>query len=240
MFGPAPGPASAPAPGPAPLPPATDVITNFDKTIRHLPEQGYDERSHKDWVQHQDFDTALGDWQRERPRRRGEIHDGDSTTRACREHPEYLWCNLYLRDRQRRNRGPRVVHKTVKVVKEVEAVSSGGGGGERVVERVARQQHETAEEEARKKLYGMEKGMHETGDQAGDATDQMSSVLPYGMWPSQKQIDNREDDKKDMSKEYGGDYPPGMVSKKGGPSPHDPVDFYARMAPTHKSLTDLW
>jgi len=226
LFGPAPGP--APAPGSGSLPPATDVITNFDKTIRQLPEQGYDERSQKDWVQHKDFDTALGDWQSERPRRRGEMNDGDSTTRACEEHPEYLWCNLYLKDRNRRNKGPRVVHQVVKVTKEVAA----GGGGERVAERVARQQHDT-EQEVKNKLKGMDKGLDETDNQALEVTDQMSGVLPPGMWPSEKQANKSAKDKEELSKEHGGDFPPGMVSKEGGPTPHDPVAFHAR------SMTDL-
>lgn len=233
LSGPAPGPSAAPAPGPGSLPPATDVITNFDKKIRRLPEQGYDERSQKDWVQHQDFDTALGDWQRERPRRQGEIHDGDSTIRACEEHPEYLWCNLYLRDHNKRNRGPKVVHQVVKVYKDA-APSS------RAADRVAHRQHETVEREAQEKLHGMEKGLHNTGDQAGDATDQMSGVLPDGMWPSRKEIDKREDDKSDHAKEHGGDFPPGMVSKPGGPSPYDPVSFHAQPVPAHNSLTGMW
>lgn len=237
LSGPAPGPAGAPAPGPVPLPPATDVITNFDKKVRRLPEQGYDERSHKDWVQHQDFDTALGDWQAERPRRQGEIHDGDSTTRACKEHPEYLWCNLYLRDRNRRGRGPKVVHQVVKVYKEAEGSSSASS---RAVERAAHRQHETVERETQEKLKGMEKGFKETENQAGDATDQMSNVLPYGMWPSKKQIEKRQDDKSDHAKEHGGDFPPGMVSKPGGPTPYDPVSFHARPTPTHSSLSDMW
>jgi len=231
LSGPAPGP--APAPGPSSLPPATDVVTNFDKKIRHLPEQGYDERSQQDWVQHQDFDTALGDWQRERPRRSGEKEDGDSTTRACEEHPEYLWCNLYLRDRNKRHKGPKVVHQVVKVYKE-------SSGTSRAVERVAQRQHDAATQEAKQKLQGMEKGAHETGEQAGEVTDRMSGVLPKGMWPSRKQMDKREDDKKDLSQEHGGDFPPGMVSKEGGPSPHDPVAFHAQPAPAHSSMTNLW
>lgn len=237
LSGPAPGPSAAPAPGPVPLPPATDVVTNFDKKVRRLPEQGYDERSHKDWVQHQDFDTALGDWQRERPRRQGEVHDGDSTTRACEEHPEYLWCNLYLRDRNKRKRGPKVVHQVVKVYKKAETSSS---AGTRAAERAVQRQHETVEREAQEKLQGMDKGFKNTEEQAGETTDQMSAVLPYGMWPSQGQVKRRQEDGTDHAKENGGDFPPGMVSKPGGPSPYDPVSFHAQPAPAHKSLSDMW
>lgn len=229
LSGPAPGPA-APAPGPALLPPATNVITNFNKQIRPLPDQGFDERSHPKWVRHNDFDTQLGDWQGERPRRRGEVHEGDSTTRACEEHPEYLWCNLWLNDRARKNKGTRVVRQVHEVTK--------AAGGERVVERVVRRQREAAQDAA--KLKGFEKGVQGTGDQAGSVTDEMSHVLPPGMWPSRDDMDAQEAEKDKMSKEHGGDYPPGMVSKRGGDSPYEPVALHAQKVPAGGSLTGMW
>lgn len=196
------------------MPPATDVVTNFDKKWRPLPSQGYDERSKAKWIEHEDFDTMVGDWMTERPRKQGEVQDGDSTTRACKEHPEHLWCQLWLKDRNQQ--GGTIVHEVRKVVKggtkEVNAadniaaeVSNAGGA---------------VSDHSKKSAAGAEKAMEHTGEQAKDTADRIAKGLPKGMSPTEDDVEKQQDAMADEGDEHGDDYPPGMVSPEGGKSPH--------------------
>lgn len=87
------GPAGAPAPAAAPAPMAP---TGMDKTIRALPAQGYNEYDPTQ-VEHQDFSTMTHDWRTEWPQ--SHMDEAETTEQICKEHPEHLWCKLYLKDR---------------------------------------------------------------------------------------------------------------------------------------------
>jgi len=208
---PAPAPGGPAGPG-APLPPATDVVTNFDKKWRPLPSQGYDERSKPKWVEHEDFDTQVGDWMMERPRKQGEVQEGDSTTRACKEHPEHLWCQLWLKDRSASGEG--IVHEVRRVVK---------GGAKDVGGNVAEEISNSANavsDHAKKSGSNMDKAMDDSGEQAKDAADRIAKGLPKGMSPTENDVEQQQEDVKDAGEQHGHDYPPGMVSPEGGKSPH--------------------
>lgn len=229
-------------------PPTGLLPTGFDKQVRPMPEQGFNEFGGEDWVQHTDYGSVVGDWRRERPRQEGEVDKGDSTTRACDEHPEYLWCDLWLKDQARKTAGTRIIHQTN------EAISRSSSGGEHVsdsmdyrrrqkVEKVkskklrdARRHRRKAEEET---LRGWERGVHKTREQAGDAADELTAALPPGVWPSQGKAAERKKDADQSSKEKG--LPPGMVSKSGGPSPYEPASFGASLIPAiANSVANLW
>jgi len=236
LAGPSPAPSPA-APG-APLPPATDVVTNFDKAWRPLPSQGYDERSKAKWVEHEDMDTMVGDWHAERPRQQGETQEGDSTLRACMEHPEHLWCKLYLK---RHARQGGIVHEVRKVVK------GGRKAGQRAIEAAARDQSQAVARDVAKAQTGLHKAGDATAEQAEDAADDVSRALPPGMAPTEDDLEKQQDSVRAEGDEHGGDYPPGMLSKKGGKSPHASVAFGAE--PSHAlpsgshgrvNMTTLW
>lgn len=215
------GPAPGPAPGPAAMPPATDVVTNFDKKWRPLPSQGYDERSKPEWVVHEDHDTKLGDWMSERPRRQGETEEGDSTTRACKEHPEYLWCNLWLKDRGLAGRKYSGGKKVAQAAGQ--AVADAGNA---------------VSDTSDKATDNLAKAMENTGEQGGEAADDANKVLPPGMSPSQKDIERQQEEAGVASGSAGKDYPPGMVSEEGSKSPHGSLAFSIEQP--QRNLTNMW
>lgn len=239
----APAGAVAGASGSSLFPPGL-VPTGFDKQIRPMPEQGFNEHSGQDWVQHADYGSVVADWRRERPRQEGEVQEGDSTTRVCEGHPEGLWCNLWLKDQARRALGPRIVHQ----IKEV--TSQNSGGKERVSDRVERRRRQENVETAKSKelrvarskrrkaeaetLSGWERGVQKTREQAEDTQDELTAALPTGITEREKDVDRER-------KEKGKSFPPGMVSESGGPSPYEPVSFGASLIPAiANSVADLW
>lgn len=244
----APALASASMASPGALPIGLSPV-GMNKQVGPLPEQGFNEIDGHEMVQHTDYGSIVSDWRRERPRQEGEEDEGDSTTRACEDHPDYLWCNLWLKDRARRALGPRIVHK-------IKEVTVSRAGDERVSDRVERRKQERAASEQRraeakaeteekaqkaekaKSLSGWEKGLRKTGDQAGDTTDELSAVLPRGMWRSQGDVKGKESTEE---KEREGNFPPGMASESGGPSPYEPASFGASLIPAiANSVVDLW
>lgn len=222
---PAPAPGGPAGPG-APLPPATDVVTNFDKKWRPLPSQGFDERSKPKWIEHVDFDTQVGDWMAERPRRQGEVKEGDSTTRACKEHPEHLWCQLWLKDRN--VQADTIVHEVRKVVKVGEKEASANNIAAEVSGA-----SDAVSDHAKKSQNNMEKSMDHTGEQAKDTADRIAKGLPKGMSPTEKDVEEQQDAMSSEGDEHGSDYPPGMVSPEGGESPH--IHFMGKA-----NMTSLW
>jgi len=204
---PAPADASSPAlaPGPAPLPPAHSEVSNFDKKVRDLPDQGYDEHSDPKWVQHQDFDTQTEDWQKEWPS--WDETEGQSTDRICEERPDHLWCKLWLKDRSRGGEVSRVPAASHSAASRSSSAS----------EQKKSQKHERVEmkkvvkkrkEETQDNLDG---GVDATGDQAEQAADEMSAALPPGMFPTKDDVEKDQNVKgKGMSKS-GKDLPPGML-----------------------------
>lgn len=191
-----PGPAP-PAPGPVPLPPAHHEVTNFDKKWRDLPEQGYDERSDPKWVKHQDFDTQTEDWRQEWPS--WDETEGQSTDRICEERPDHLWCRLWLKDRARGGspaKVPASAHSSSAQSKSTGRVSA--------TEQVAQQTDESHE--------NVQTGAAATGDQFGDAADETSAVLPPGMSPTEKDLKDGENSKKQGMSDSGHDLPPGMLT----------------------------
>jgi len=215
LSGPAPAPMAAPALAPeAALPPATLVPTNFDKSNRPMPEQGFDEHSER-WVQHSDFNTQVEDWHHERPgRMQGETH-GDSTSRICeQQHTKDLWCRLFLKDRQRAATGPRtIVRKVYKTVPVGEEESQ-----EIVAEPAAAppskvSTDKASEEESR---TGPEKGFNKTVEQANQAADGVSDVLPLegAKKGGHKTVEDAREAADEVRKSVSGDgswFPPGML-----------------------------
>jgi len=92
------GPAGAPAGSPVAAAP-----TGIDKKLRVLPEQGFDEYD-SDQVQHANAATMTSDWRQEWPR--SHMDDDATTEQICRDNPDHLWCQLYLKDRNR----PQALH----------------------------------------------------------------------------------------------------------------------------------
>jgi len=101
--GPAPAPASAPGPAPlpGPAPGPVPMITDLDKTLRPLPNQGFNEvyDGNNTIVMHENMKTLTTDWHKEWPR----YHEteGETRERICKEQPDHDWCKLYLKDRAR-------------------------------------------------------------------------------------------------------------------------------------------
>lgn len=231
-------------------PPGLDP-RGVDKVVRPMPEQGFNEFGGENWVQHTDHGSVLGDWRRERPRQKGELSNGDSKTRACAEHPEYyLWCDLWLKDQAKKAMGPSIVHRAngarSKSISEEEHVSDRIEYSRRQkVEkakskrlRVARQNRRKAEAET---LSGWERGLHKTREQAGDVTDELTAVFPTGKWSSQGRAAKKKKDADQTSKNMDPSFPPGMVSKSGGPSPYEPAASGASFIPTIiNSVSNLW
>jgi len=79
--------------------PVNITESNFDKSIRALPDQGFDEASNASLVEHHDFDTQTADWQREWPS--WDETKSQSTDRICQDNPQHKWCQLWVKDRAR-------------------------------------------------------------------------------------------------------------------------------------------
>jgi len=67
----------------------------FSKEKRKLPEQGYDEHSPEEHVEHSNQYTWTGDWREEWPA--NSESERDSIVRICQEHPNNVWCKDYKR-----------------------------------------------------------------------------------------------------------------------------------------------
>ena len=100
-------PASSPSPGStqeSDAAPAPAAPTGMDKKLRQMPLQGYNEYGLGN-TSHVDMESHTADWQRERPAT--EETEEEATARICRDHPEHEWCQLYLKDLERRTETPK-------------------------------------------------------------------------------------------------------------------------------------
>lgn len=224
------GPRSSPSPAPAVAPPQT--VSNFDKRIRALPEQGYDEQSHSKLVKHADFDTQTADWRHEWPS--WDETESQSTDRICDAQPDHLWCRLWLKDRARAKILPEVhVQRTVHRVETDSAtqaqsnakigIKSKKQASKRATEKATKKATKTAtkieaqsdaEKSAERVETGVdrgagsdvdmnvEQGADATADQAQEAADRASESLPPGVLPSSNDLDSSEENTAKQAEEF--------------------------------------
>lgn len=85
---------SAPASAPAPAIASDHAPLPFDKKIKNLPLQGYNEQSNDEWGKHADGLTYPSDWRKEWPRTKETPHE--SYARICKDNPKNAWCEMYM------------------------------------------------------------------------------------------------------------------------------------------------
>jgi len=68
----------------------------ISKVERKLPEQGYDEHSPEEHVEHDNMYSWTGDWREEWPK--SSETENESILRICEEYPSNIWCKKYKKE----------------------------------------------------------------------------------------------------------------------------------------------